>query len=59
MRLKNLQISYTLPTDLLTRIHISNMKVFFSADNLLVVTGYKGLDPEIPAQGGSILAQGT
>ena len=58
MRLRNLQISYALPADWLTRMRISNMKVFFSADNLLVLTGYKGLDPEIPAQGGSILAQG-
>lgn len=58
VRLKNLQISYTMPSAVLTRIHVSNMKVFFSADNLFVLTGYKGLDPEIPSQGGSILAQG-
>ena len=50
LRLKNLQISYALPPNVLDRILISNMKVFFSADNLFVVTGYKGLDPEIPAQ---------
>jgi iron complex outermembrane receptor protein len=34
------------------------LKIFASADNLFVITKYKGMDPEIPAQGGSILAQG-
>jgi len=58
LRMKNLQLSYTLPANALNKLHISAMKIFASADNLFVITKYKGMDPEIPAQGGSILAQG-
>lgn len=60
MRLKNLQVSYTLPTSVVSKMHMSYIKVFFSADNLLTITKYPGLDPEIPAQAnyGGILAQG-
>jgi hypothetical protein len=41
-------------------MHMSYVKVFFSADNLLTITKYPGLDPEIAAQAayGGILAQG-
>ena len=60
LRLKNIQIGYNVPTKLLTKLHISSMKLTASADNLFVLTKYKGMDPEIPAQSlyGGILSQG-
>ena len=48
LRLKNLQLSYTLPQSVLkgNRV-ISGFKVYVGARNLLTATKYKGLDPEV------------
>lgn len=47
IRLKNLQIGYTLPQDLLSKFKIQKLRFYVSGQNLLTVTKYKGLDPEI------------
>lgn len=48
VRLKMLQLSYTFPKKLLSKIGIiKNAKIFFTGRNLLTFTGYKGYDPEI------------
>lgn len=47
MRLKNIQLGYTLPKDLTSKVFISSLRVYVAAENLLTLTGYKGFDPEI------------
>jgi TonB-dependent starch-binding outer membrane protein SusC len=47
LRLKNIQFGYTLPTSILNSLKISSARVFVMADNLLTLTGYKGINPEI------------
>lgn len=47
VRLKNIQIGYTLPASLTKKITINNLRVFVAAQNLFTITGYSGLDPEI------------
>ncbi len=34
IRLRNLQVGYTLPNSLISRIHATDLKVYFSAENL-------------------------
>lgn len=47
VRLKNLQIGYTIPTSLTEKIGISNIRIFFSGENLLTITGLpSSFDPE-------------
>jgi len=46
-RMKNLQIGYTLPKDLMSRINISSIRVYLQASNLFTITPYSGLDPEV------------
>ena len=47
MRLKNLQIGYTIPANLLKKIGASNLRIFFSGENLFTVSGLPdGFDPE-------------
>lgn len=53
VKLKNLTVGYTLPTDLLNRFSITKLRVYVSTQNLFFITKYKGLDPEIGMQGGS------
>ena len=52
IRLKNVAIGYTLPSDLVKKIGMTSARVSFSAQNLLTITGYSGLDPEVNYFGG-------
>ncbi|MFK7951146.1 MAG: SusC/RagA family TonB-linked outer membrane protein [Saprospiraceae bacterium] len=49
MRIKNVQLGYTLPRDISMRAKIEKFRVYVSAQNLFTVTNYSGLDPEIGA----------
>ncbi|WP_293906104.1 SusC/RagA family TonB-linked outer membrane protein [Sphingobacterium sp. UBA5670] len=46
IRLKNVEVSYNLPQNLLQAIRLNRLMVFARAQNLLTISGYKGLDPE-------------
>lgn len=48
MRLKNFQIGYTIPNELVSKWGISNLRVFFSAENLFTITEMPDqFDPEL------------
>ncbi len=47
LRVKNLQIGYTFPI----RKTDSNLRIYFSGDNLLTFTKYSGMDPEVGGVG--------
>lgn len=47
LRLKNLTFGYTLPQKFTRKIYVSKLRLYFSAQNLFVVTGYSGYDPEV------------
>ena len=48
VRLKMLQLSYTLPATILKTTHfIKDAKIYFVGRNLLTITSYKGYDPEV------------
>jgi TonB-dependent starch-binding outer membrane protein SusC len=46
-RLKNLQLGFTLPKDILQKFGLSTMRIYLSGTNLLTFTKYSGLDPEM------------
>jgi TonB-linked SusC/RagA family outer membrane protein len=46
LRIKNLQVGYTLPASIVKRIAMNSLRVFASGDNLATFTKFKGLDPE-------------
>lgn len=50
-RIKNLTVGYTLPRILTEKINIQKVRVYFSGDNLLTFTPFKGLDPERDGDG--------
>jgi TonB-linked SusC/RagA family outer membrane protein len=47
LRLKNVQLGYTLPKKILNNIGIGNARFYVSATNLFTLTKYSGLDPEM------------
>jgi len=56
LRLKNLQLGYTLPEKTLAKINVTSLRFYFQAVNLFTVTKYSGLDPEL---GGDDRAYGS
>ncbi|MDR2915919.1 MAG: TonB-dependent receptor [Tannerella sp.] len=47
IRLKNIQLGYTLKNNhVLSKLGVSDIRLFVSGENLLTITGYRGLDPE-------------
>lgn len=46
-RIKNIQVGYTLPSSLTSKVFISRLRFYVAAENLLTLTSYKGLDPEL------------
>ncbi|WP_106794822.1 TonB-dependent receptor [Aquimarina sp. Aq78] len=50
LRLKNVQLGYSLPERLISKLNISRLRFFLQAKNLHTWTKYSGLDPEINLQ---------
>ncbi|WP_119845698.1 TonB-dependent receptor [Reichenbachiella sp. MSK19-1] len=46
-RMKNIQIGYTLPESVVSRVAMSRARIYVQASNLFTITEYSGLDPEI------------
>lgn len=46
VRLRQIQLGYTLPAHITRKAFIENLRFYFSADNLFTITSYKGVDPE-------------
>lgn len=47
LRLKNIQLGYTLPRNLTQKIGVSRLRFYVMAENLVTWTKYWGFDPEI------------
>ncbi len=47
LRLKDLTLGYTLPKKYSQKAYIDRVRVYFTASNLLTLTGYTGYDPEV------------
>ncbi|MDD3321133.1 MAG: TonB-dependent receptor [Paludibacter sp.] len=47
LRLKTLQVGYSLPQAIAQKIFMSSMRIYISSNNLLTFTNYSGSDPEI------------
>lgn len=47
LRLKNIQIGYTLPEKTLQKFGVGRLRVYLSTANLFTITKYSGIDPEI------------
>lgn len=54
LRLKNIELGYTLPDKIAHNVQISRLRLFVSAENLLTFTKYHGFDPEISSGGTSL-----
>ena len=46
-RLRNVTFSYELPAAFVNKFHVDNAKFFVSGDNLITLTKFSGMDPEV------------
>jgi hypothetical protein len=52
LRLKNIQLGYTLPKVLTRKVLVDGVRFYVAAENLLTFTKYEGFDPEVGDSGG-------
>lgn len=51
LRVKNLQLGYTLPASLTSKAAMKSLRLYFAADNVFTISDYPGLDPERAGDG--------
>ena len=58
LKLRNIQVGYSLPESVISRLGLTNARVFVNGQNLLTFTKYEGLDPELSAGNNNNTRQG-
>lgn len=58
LRMRTLQLGYTLPDALVKKAKLTSIRAYFSADNLFTITNYSGFNPDI-GRSDSILDRGV
>ncbi|MNQ18614.1 Vitamin B12 transporter BtuB [compost metagenome] len=51
LRLKTIQLGYTLPSDVTKKISIEKCRLYLAGDNLVTLTDYTGYNPDVSADG--------
>ena len=51
LRVKNVTLGYTIPGRILKKIHMKDCRLFIACDNLLTLTSFSGVDPEVNISG--------
>ena len=59
LRINNVTLGYTLPKRITARARISSLRVFSTVNNLAVITGYSGYDPDVTARRSDPLTPGV
>ena len=58
IRLKDISLSYDVPRKLISRFGLTRLQPYVSATNLITLTDYSGMDPEVNQYGNSGSVQG-
>ncbi|MFZ4707038.1 MAG: TonB-dependent receptor [Bacteroidales bacterium] len=59
IRLKNIRLSYELPSGFIGKAGIKHLELFVAGKNLITFTPYSGMDPEVNYNGLNSIALGT
>ncbi|CAD0004527.1 SusC/RagA family protein [Flavobacterium salmonis] len=59
LRIQNVTLGYSLPSDLISKIKLSRLRLYASAQNLYTFTKYKGYDPEVGSYNQDALLSGV
>ncbi|QMU29057.1 SusC/RagA family TonB-linked outer membrane protein [Adhaeribacter radiodurans] len=53
LKLRNLQIGYTIPKEISQRVKLANARIYLQGQNLITITKYRGMDPEVLGNNGT------
>ncbi len=56
LKIKSIQVGYTIPKSSLSKLGVSNARIYIQGQNLFTFTKYSGMDPEVGA--GGVLNEG-
>ncbi|WP_316814311.1 TonB-dependent receptor [Pedobacter heparinus] len=59
LRLNNITLGYTFPVKLLSKAKINKLRVYVTANNVAVITGYSGYDPEVNVRSSNPVTPGV
>jgi len=59
IRLNTLSLGYTIPQELVKKVHLQNLRFYVSAYNVFTLTNYTGFDPEVSARRNTPLTPGV
>lgn len=59
IKLRTVSLSYNLPSSLVQRAKLSSFRIYASAQNLGIISGYPGPDPEVASNGNTTNGQGV
>lgn len=59
LRVKSATLSYSMPSAVVSRLHITGIKFYVTGENLFTFTKYQGFDPEVNAGDASNTSQGV
>ncbi|MBZ9632005.1 SusC/RagA family TonB-linked outer membrane protein [Salegentibacter sp. LM13S] len=59
LKLKTINMSYSIPNELIIKLGLSSGKIFLNAQNILTISPYQGIDPEQPGRGTAFSALRT
>ncbi|MFD2101239.1 SusC/RagA family TonB-linked outer membrane protein [Flagellimonas iocasae] len=52
-RLKNLQIGYSFPEEVISKLSLNKLRLYMTGQNLFTITDYSGYDPEVVGANGN------
>lgn len=55
LRLAQVTLGYTFPSKWMKKVHVSNLRLYFTANNLATITGYSGYDPDASSKNDNII----
>jgi TonB-linked SusC/RagA family outer membrane protein len=57
IKFRDIQLGYNVSKNLLRKIFLKDLRIYFSMQNYFTITKYKGFDPEVNMMGGSTSSQ--
>jgi hypothetical protein len=58
LRLNTLSLGYSLPSEIVKKVNIQNVRIYASAYNVFILTKYSGFDPEVSSRRNTVLTPG-
>jgi hypothetical protein len=59
LRLNTLTLGYTLPSNLISKLRLTNLRFYATGYNVFIVTDYSGYDPEVSTRRRTPLTPGV